>query len=950
MPLSLPDFIARWQAATLSERSAAQSHFNDLCDLLGQPKPAEADPTGAWYTFEKGVSKTGGGQGFADVWMRGHFAWEYKGKHKNLDAAYRQLLQYKEDLENPPLLVVCDLDRFEVHTNFTNTIKRVYSFSLADLASTDSTPSSPLPPLEVLRALFTDPNRLRPDRTAAEVTEEAAARFGLLAQSLHKRGADPEEAAHFLMRLLFCLFAEDIRLLPPGLFSQLVERTRKDPEQFNALVEQLFEKMATGGWFGVEKIAHFNGGLFADSRTLELTSDDLSMLSLASKLDWASVEPAIFGTLFERSLDPSKRAQLGAHYTSKEDILLIVEPVLMEPLRRRWAEVQAQAHGIIERRNASMDRAARTRYDQELSRVLWAFTDEIASTRVLDPACGSGNFLYVALKRLLDLEKEVSVFAASNGLPGMFVKSDPSQLYGIEINPYAYELASVVVWIGYIQWLRDNGFGSPTPPILKRLDNIKHMDAILAYDEQGKPVEPEWPEADVIIGNPPFLGGSKIRRELGDAYVNDLWSLYSGRIASGSDLVCYWIEEARDQLSLHKTKRVGLLATQSIRSGISRKVLERVKHSGNIFWAISDRQWVLDGASVHVSMIGFDNGAETNRELDGRNVQEINADLTGSVDLTAALPLRENMSIAFSGSQKGGPFEIPYDLAKQFISSSGNPNGRSNDEVIKPSMNALDMMRRSRGMWIIDFGVNMPVEVAAEFEKPFEFIKKHVYPVRVLNRRPSYAAKWWQHIEAGPAMRIALAKLERYIVTPRVSKHRVFAWLTQPTLPDYTLMTFAREDDYFFGVLHSIVHELWVRATGTQLRELESGLRYTPINIVFEAYPFPWPPGKEPQGDPRVEAIADAARELVRLRDNWLNPPDASEADLKKRTLTNLYNLRPTWLDNAHRRLDRAVLDAYGWAYDLTDEQILERLLALNLERAKGLSSVPRDERETSDE
>ncbi|HYP38830.1 MAG TPA: DNA methyltransferase [Chloroflexia bacterium] len=769
MPISLPDFIARWQAATLSERSAAQSHFNDLCDLLGQPKPAEADPTGAWYTFEKGVSKTGGGQGFADVWMRGHFAWEYKGKHKNLDAAYRQLLQYKEDLENPPLLVVCDLDRFEVHTNFTNTIKRVYSFSLADLASTDPTPTCPLPPLEVLRALFTQPDRLRPDRTAAEVTEEAAARFGLLAQSLHKRGADPEEAAHFLMRLLFCLFTEDIRLLPPGLFTQLVERTRKDPDQFNALVQQLFEKMAAGGWFGVEKIAHFNGGLFADSRTLELTSDDLSVLSLASKLDWASVEPAIFGTLFERSLDPSKRAQLGAHYTSKEDILLIVEPVLMEPLRRRWAEVQAQAQGIIDKRNATSDRAARTRYDQELDRLLNAFKDEIASTRVLDPACGSGNFLYVALKRLLDLEKDVSRFAAENGLSGMFIKTDPSQLYGIEINPYAYELASVVVWIGYIQWLHDNGFGSPTPPILKRLDNIKHMDAILAYDEHGKPVEPEWPEAEVIIGNPPFLGDKKMRAELGDAYVEDLRRLYRGTVPGAADLVAYWFERARASIALNKVKRAGLLATQGIRGGgANRRVLERIKQTGDIFIAWSDRPWVLNGASVRVSIVGFDNGIEQERHLDGEVVGQINSDLSSKVDVTTALALPENRGIAFLGMMKGGPFDLDPHTASVMLNAPTNPNGRPNADVVKRRLGGQDVTGRPRDSWIIDFGVDTTENEASFYEMPFEYVRVHVKPLRAENRRESMKRKWWIHGEPRRGLRKAIRTLQRCIVTPHL--------------------------------------------------------------------------------------------------------------------------------------------------------------------------------------
>jgi hypothetical protein len=353
--------VADWSGSELTERAGAQSHFNDLCDALGQPRPAAVDQSGTVYTFEKGAAKSGGGQGWADVWFKGHFGWEYKGPRRDLKAAYQQLLQYREDLENPPLLVVCDFNRFEVHTNFTGTAKRIYAFELADLLTADPIPSTHgIPPLEVLRSLWTDPARLRPEVTAEAVTEAAAREFARLAESLRSRGEDPEQAAHFLMRLLFCLFAEDIGLLPRRLFTRLVEQTRTKPEVFGTLIRQVFGAMATGGYFGADEIAHFNGGLFAGDTALTLTADDLSVLARAGQLDWTSVEPAIFGTLFERSLDPGKRAQLGAHYTSKEDILLIVEPVLMAPLRRRWEAVQADAAGLIAKRDAATG-AARTR-------------------------------------------------------------------------------------------------------------------------------------------------------------------------------------------------------------------------------------------------------------------------------------------------------------------------------------------------------------------------------------------------------------------------------------------------------------------------------------------------------------------------------------------------------------------------------------------------------------
>ncbi|MGH9641504.1 MAG: class I SAM-dependent DNA methyltransferase, partial [Terriglobales bacterium] len=896
------------------------------------PRPAEIDQEGNTYTFEKGVSKTSGGDGFADVWMRGFFAWEYKGKHKDLNAAYQQLLQYREDLENPPLLVVCDLDRFEVHTNYTNTQKQVFAFNLADLLTNQPTASCKLPPLEVLRAVFTDPARLKPGQTTAEVTEGAAEQFSVLAKSLRERGVPSESAAHFLMRLLFCLFSEDIGLLPDKLFSRLVESNRQRPAEFTTRLRQLFAAMSSEhGFFGEHDIPYFNGGLFSDDKAYDLTRDDLAVLALASYLDWSSIEPAIFGTLFERSLDPDKRSQLGAHYTSEADIRLIVEPVLMEPLRRRWAEVRQKAEQIVEK-SKMQQKAALTKSRRALSDLLQGFADELSKVRVLDPACGSGNFLYVALKRILDLEKEVSVFASSNGLSGLLPRTSPEQLYGIETNVYAHELASVVVWIGYIQWQHDNGFHFGSHPILRPLHNIKRMDAVLAYDEKGQPVEPKWPDADAIIGNPPFVGGNLIRQELGDPYVESLFELYKGRLPAFSDYVCYWFEKSRAMVEEGRVKRVGLLATQGIRGGVNRTVLDRIKRTGDIFMAWRDRVWLLDGATVHVSFIGFDDGSETHRSLDSAPVSAIHSDLTSEAETTAAVRLRENLGICFMGASPKGPFDIDSQLARSMIEAPLNINGRPNSEGVRPVASGVDLVQKPRNKWTIDFGL-MAEKEAALFEKPFEYVRLKVFPIRTKNRRAAYAAKWWQYAEARPGMRQALSGMNRYLATPEVSKHRVFVWVESKTLCNQQTLVFARQDEYFLGVLHSRVHEVWSRALGTQLREAESGFRYTP-STTFETFPFPWPPGKEPKDDPRAEAIAKAARELVAKRDAWLNPLGASAGELKKRTLTNLYNENPTWLQNTHRELDEAVLEAYGWPKEPTDQEILARLLALNAERS----------------
>ena len=674
-PLSLPEFVERWKASTLSERAAAQSHFIDLCEVLGQPHPAAADHSGDSFTFEKHVSTLEDGKGFADVWKRGFFGWEYKGKHKSLTAAYAQLVRYQGDLENPPLLVTCDQERFEVHTNFTGTRPLVYSFTLDDLLTAAPSATCALPPLEVLRAVFTNPELLRPEAAQARVTAHAASEFAKLAESLEQRGVDPERAAHFLMRLLFCLFADSIGLLPDHLFRQMIELDKGRPANFARKLRQLFAAMSTSGsTFGPHDIHYFNGGLFANDEVFDLTSGDMAVLRAAAALDWSQVEPAIFGTLFERSLNPGKRSQLGAHYTSREDILLIVEPVVIEPLQRRWAAVKAESTTLAKAAEGTKGKAY-AKLRAELQEKLFAWVEELSAVRILDAACGSGNFLYLALRRMLDLWHEVRVFSAEHGLP-TFLKRQvhPSQLYGLETNVYAQELASVVVWIGYLQWLNQNGIGWPTEPILRKLDNIQHRDAILAHDAEGTPVEPEWPEADCIIGNPPFLGDKKMRAELGDEYVNHLRQLYAGRVPGGADLVTFWFERARAQIQAGRAKRAGLLATNSIRMVGNRPVLERILESGGIFMAWSDRPWILDGAAVRVSMVGFDNGSQKERMLDGaaRCRHPCRSDTPARM-LPARRRLPENAGLCFLGVMKGGPFDLTEEQASAMLCRAAQP-------------------------------------------------------------------------------------------------------------------------------------------------------------------------------------------------------------------------------------------------------------------------------------
>ena len=451
----------------------------------------------------------------------------------------------------------------------------------------------------------------------------------------------------------------------------------------------------------------------------------------------------------------------------------------------------------------------------------------------------------------------------------------------------------------------------------------------LRVDDQGRPREPDWPRADVIIGNPPFLGGKMLRRELGDEYVDSMFEVWDDRVPREADLCCYWFEKARSEIERGRARRAGLLATQGIRGGRNRVVLDRVAQSGAIFWAQSDRKWTLDGAAVQVSMVGFDDGRETAHELDGLQVSEIYTNLrSGETDVTKARRLKENLGISFQGVIKAGAFEINRAEAREMLQYP-NPDGRDNRDVVQPWVNGSDITGRSRNMWIINFS-EMPMESASLYESPFEYVNENIRPRRQENRDSRFRTYWWRLGRSRVRFRETVKSLDRYIATPRVSKHRLFVWVSSDVLPDSAVVAVARCDDYTFGVLHSRIHELWARSLGTQLRDFESGFRYTPTS-TFETFPFP-----EPTPEQKDE-IAEAAQRLDALRQGWLNPPpeSISPTQLKRRTLTNLYNDPPTWLELSQKSLDAVVFAAYDWSPEISDGEIVSRLLELNLAREK---------------
>ena len=942
------EFINKWQASTLTERSASQQHFLDLCELLGEPKPADVDPFGESYCFERGARKDTGGDGWADVWKRHHFAWEYKGKRKDLDAAFGQLRQYALALENPPLLIVSDMVRFRIRTNWTNSVSKTYEFGLDDLADAATR--------DRLKWAFSDPERLRPGETRQSLTEQAAESFATLAQTLRERGHDPQVVAHFVNRLVFCMFADDVGLLPSHMFTRMLEQARRAPKHFADFARELFGVMACGGHVGFEDVDWFNGGLFDDDTALPLEKPDIDTVLAASRLDWSEIDPSILGTLFERGLDPGKRAQLGAHYTDRDKIMMLVEPVVIRPWLAEWAGENAKIAAELESADAAKSPSTRRNRRHEAERRYRSFLSRLRGFTVLDPACGSGNFLYLALQALKDLEHQVQLEAEAFGFQRSFPEIGPANVKGIEINPYAAELARVSVWIGEIQWMRRNGFSEARDPILKPLDTIECRDAILAPHN----TEPDWPEADVVIGNPPFLGGKLLKTNLGEGYVSRMFATYADRVPAEADLVCYWFEKAGQQIASGKAVRAGLVATNSIRGGANRRALQAATDNRPIFEAWSDEPWVVDGAAVRVSLVCFSRAGDESiagSRLNGAAVDEIFADLTAQrdgvgVDLTNVRGLAENAGVAFMGDTKGGPFDIAGDLAREWLRLPANPNGRINADVLKPWVNGMDLTRRPAGKWIIDFGFSMSVGEAALYEEPFLWAQDHVRPAWGKQREDGRRKQWWLHHRPRPNMWAALEGLSRYIATPTVAKHRLFVWCDSRICPDHQLIVMARDDDTTFGILHSRFHEVWSLRRGTSL---EDRPRYTPTT-TFETFPFPPGltldiPAASYADHPRAIAIAESARRLVKLRDRWLNPPEwvewvdepvsgypkrpiprdeeAAKA-LKKRTLTNLYNARPQWLADAHEALDDAVATAYGWPVDISDDEVLRELLTLN--------------------
>ncbi len=1000
----------------LNEEQGAQSHFLDLCELLGVPKPGSEDG----YLFEEKNAVIGGRTGYADVFRRGAFAWENKAPGKNLVAALRQLQTYSLALSNPPILVVCDRLTTRIYTQFNGHPTETHDVLLAELDRPEK--------LALLRRIWLDPESFRPKKTSRDITEAAAKSFATLAGQLRKAGHEPQKVSHFLTQCLFCFFAEDVGLLPDELFKKMINAKLDLPTRHGLLPSEkltgglttLFTSMRTGDLFGVHDIVRFNGGLFKTIDVPKLDIMNVTELRNAADQNWSAIDVSIFGTLFERGLDPAKRSQLGAHYTDPATIMRIVEPVLQRPLLQIWEQVAQVIRGLMAKSKKNNDASYKLALKEF---VKWL--DQLRDYRVLDPACGSGNFLFLGLKTLKDIEHKSHLDAVAMGLDREAdLVTGPHNMLGIELNEYAAELARVTVWIGELQWRLLHGYEFKTNPVLEPLDHIECRDALLEFAapavrpdsspvlpevSKGQPraIEAQWPKASVVIGNPPFLGNKKMRDELGEDYTQVLREVYAATVPGGAELVTYWFDKALKAIRTQGLGAAGLVATQSIRRGSSRAVLDAICEQSRIYEAWSDEPWVNDGAAVRVSLICFGWGGN-GAVLNGDHVSRITADLGGlsGIDLTTAQPLSESAGVAFQGPVKVGSFDISGEQARRWLKQP-NVNGLSSALVLKPWANGQDIAKRSSDTWIIDFGASMPEREASEFDAPFAHVRLHVKPARDAQNDLGRKRKWWLHGRSGEDYRAAVLTLGRAVATPRVAKHRYFVWLSCQVWPDSRLYVITRQDDMSFGVLSSRAHEVWSLANAS-MHGVGNDPTYN-ARSCFETFPFPEglspadtahqqteavlskdasgagsphpnplpggegarsgasgvliPSGLSGAARTHAEAIARAAHRLNDLRETWLNPPEwtervpeviplgmqtspypdriiarhGHEKDLADRTLTKLYNQRPVWLDAAHKALDLTVAAAYGWA-DYTpamaDDEILKRLLALNLARA----------------
>jgi hypothetical protein len=1021
--MDVESFIARWTGREGgAERANYQMFLSELCDVLGVPRP---DPAGATtehndYVFERAVKPRDTELTTApkriDLYKRGAFILEAKqsrlpGKEKAVPGQLSLLAEEPEhrgrrstggrwdvlmrnartqaeeyvfrlppDHPAPPFVIVCDVGHaLEVYADFSGTGRAYTQFPdtksfrvwLEDLRSDEVR--------ERLRCIWTDPHALDPAKRSARVTREIANRLAAVSKALETKHP-PEEVAHFLMRCIFTMFAEDVELLPKGSFTELLEDCLEGPASFAPLLQDLWSKMDEPDYgkrfFSGFKthLRWFNGNLFKNARAFPMAREEIGELLAASRHDWRHVEPAIFGSLLEQALDPAERRKLGAHYTPRAYVERLVDVTVMEPLRQDWA-------GVLTKVEDARDRGD----PKAAAHAVRKFHHKLCATRVLDPACGTGNFLYVSLELMKRLEGEVLETLAQLGETASIGLEtvDPHQFLGLELNPRAAAIAELVLWIGFLQQHYRIATEHPAEPILKAFHNVKQMDAVLTWDgypvpavveQDGKRVEaypnaqqPAWPDAEFIVGNPPFIAASDFRAEFGDAYARALWSSHP-HVNESADFVLFWWDHAAELLARKKgrLRRFGFVTTNSISQVLLRRVLERhlfAKPPISLVYAIPDHPWTRaakESAAVRIAMTVAQAGAhdgvllETTKEQDldsdepllafRRSTGQINSDLSVGVDVTRTKRLLASSGIAHDGVKlHGSGFIVAPAEAEQL--GLGEREGLA--DFIREYRNGRDVAARCRGLLVIDlFGLSA-AQVRDRFPEVYQHLYETVRSARLsqFEKSPTADAKayldsWWIFGKPRTEMRPAISGLKRFIATVDTARHRVFQFFPSRYVLDDKLVIIADADAVTLSLLSSRIHSCWSIRSGGWLGQGNDSV-YTKTR-TFDPFPFPDPPEDLKA---RLRAVGE---ELDATRKRVL----AEHPDL---TLTGLYNVLEklkagTQLTSAdedvkqrglvlilkdlHQQIDDLTADAYGWLRDLTDEQILERLVALNAERA----------------
>ena len=1066
--LTVPEFIKKWSTSGAAESSNAQSFTNELCEVLGvaKPDPTVPDESQNTYVFEKSVPTAKGNVKKIDCYKRGHFILENKqgatletkealsaertrhlrsrktghGKRGThgwdvaMEKAKKQAENYARILPmseikggRPPFIMVADVGHsIALYADWSRAGGIYQPFPDPNNYRIPITELHREELRERLRLVWTDPLALDPARRSAKVTKLIADRLAKLAKSLENAHAT-EVVAGFLMRCLFTMFAEDAGLLPQKAFTKLLERTKEHPEGFVPNLASLWGTMDKGGWSVAlnVQVKHFNGGLFANQTALPLDEDQIQLLIEAARADWREVEPAIFGTLLERALDPRERHSLGAHYTPRAYVERLVQPTILEPLRHEWESVQTAALAFAEA--GDTDKAIKS---------VEGFLQRLADLRVLDPACGSGNFLYVTLELLKRLEGEVrntlrdlGQGQISIGLTGATIT--PENMLGIEINPRAAAIAELVLWIGYLQWhLRSTGdVNDLGEPIIRDYHNIENRDAVLTWertepllDDDGQPVtrwdgitykthpvtgkpvpdeaarthvqryigasKAEWPAANIIVGNPPFIGTSRMRESLGDGYTEALRKAYKS-VPDSADFVMFWWETAAKAVRTGQAERFGLITTNSIRQTFNRRVIQyhlAQKKPLSLMFAVPDHPWVdsADGAAVRIAMTVGESDEKTGkllrvvneRELPGEMEIEVTfteregklqADLTVGADTAGAIQLKANENLSTRGMLLVGKgFLIDTATANTIWANEPKPG------IIKRFVGGRDITQNDRQALVIDPGLMDMDSLRTKFPASFQHLYQNVKPVRDQNRRTIRREKWWLFGEPNPRLRDQLSDIDLCIHTPRTAKHRIFTLSSTNVVPESEIVVIATDSVYILGVLSSEIHCTWALGQGGTL---EDRPRYNNTRC-FETFPFPDSTAAQTQTIRVIAERLDIHRKRQQAQQPTLTmtgmynvleklrsgePLDDNERKVHEQGLVGI-------LKQLHDELDVAVAKAYGWEdliagdpnssesglQDDVTQEILQRLVDLNAERAaeeaKGLVRWLRPEYQAPEE